>query len=118
VHFELAVTKLAAAKAFYSDVFAWTFEDSGYPGYAYVAAGQGGIKGGLREEPSQHVAGFQGTTIYMQVDTIKATIATATQRGSTTIVPATVLSPQIGSFALITDPDKNVIGLFSTETHQ
>jgi uncharacterized protein len=117
VHFELGVKDLSLAKAFYSELLGWKFEASPYPDYAYILAAQGGIGGGLRKEPEQTRA-FQGTTVYVQVESIRETLEHATMLGSTTVVPPIVIDPTIGSIAVITDPDRNLIGLFSNEIRQ
>jgi hypothetical protein len=118
VHFEFAVKNLATAEAFYSDLFGWTYESAPIPGYAYITSGEGGIGGGFRLEPGADVSGFQGSTVYVLVDCLKETLAHAMKLGSTMLVPPIVVSPEIGSIAVITDLDGNVIGLFSKESHQ
>ncbi|MEM7808970.1 MAG: VOC family protein [Planctomycetota bacterium] len=47
-YLEISVADLAAAKAFYGEVFGWSFTDYG-PTYASFTAAQAGIDGGLEQ---------------------------------------------------------------------
>jgi predicted enzyme related to lactoylglutathione lyase len=50
-------------------------------------------------------------TIYVLVDDLQASLDKAQSLGGKTVVPPTPI-PNVGSFALFTDPEGHVIGLF------
>ena len=66
VHFEIQADDVERAKAFYSGVFGWTFEDySGYLGAPYWGvvtgpANEPGINGGLLPRPAPAPSAGQG----------------------------------------------------------
>lgn len=111
VHFELASNDAERDKKFYTDLFGWQMEDSGVPYYSTIKTGGGGIEGGMFGigevaccEPYM--------TIYISVDNMAETLARASELGGQVIVqPQSVPG---GSFALILDLDKNMIGLWET----
>ena len=107
-HFELMTNDPEKCKAFYGGVFDWQFDDQSMPGYTLVNTGAeptGGIFSKPPEAPSPCL------NVYFQINDIDATLAKATERGATVIVPKSPI-PNIGEFAIFADPEGIPIGLF------
>lgn len=110
VHFEIGAQDAAKLRDFYGTLFGWQF-DTTNPSYGLVNATDEGIGGGImqiREDMEPYV------TVYVAVDDLSATLTRAEELGGARIVgPMPV--PNVGEFAMFTDPEGHVIGLFSTE---
>jgi predicted enzyme related to lactoylglutathione lyase len=72
VHFEIQADDVERAKAFYADVFGWTYEDDSaavggavYWGIITGPEGQMGINGGLLQRPAPVPQGHAGTNAYV-----------------------------------------------------
>ena len=102
--FELTGTDTAALRTFYADLFGWDIAPVDGMDYGIVAAGDGGIGGGITG------ADGAGTVVYLQVDDIQATLDRIERAGGKTTVPVTVI-PDMVTFAQFADPEGNVVGL-------
>lgn len=114
-HIEIPSTDIAKGKAFYTNVFGWTFQDvpMGDKTYSLYSTPQGGMGGGLWDPPE----GIPRTMInYITVDDIEAVGAAAEKNGGRIIMPQEDI-PGIGSFSLIADPDGNVFGVWLQGEH-
>jgi len=107
-HFELMTNDVAACKKFYGEIFDWKFDDQSMPGYTLVKPGAE-PGGGIFQKPPQ--APGVCLNVYFSVENIEATLAKATQRGALVIVPRTPI-PNVGEFAIFSDPEGIAIGLF------
>lgn len=108
VHFEIGVADPSRSNAFYSELFEWRIQadDSGY-GLIDTGAGAG-INGGIMRQPQgvpPHV------TVYVGVDDLETYLERAEALGGRTVSPRMPVGER-GAFALLADPDGNVIGLF------
>jgi uncharacterized protein len=106
VHFEIGCRDSAATQDFYSKLFDWQIQPMG-PAGMIQTGGTGGIQGhisSLGHEPHNYV------TVYVQVDDIEAYLAKAEGLGGKKIVGPVKIPT--GSFAWMSDPEGNVIGLF------
>jgi predicted enzyme related to lactoylglutathione lyase len=110
IHWELIVGDMQRAKAFYTQVFDWTIDDSGMPGYGMISTGSD-PGGGMMARPESAPASALNT--YFGVDDIEATLAKALAAGATLLVPKTPI-PGMGAWAMFADPDGIPIGLFQT----
>lgn len=110
-HLEIPVTDLARAKSFYGELFGWKIEDTpGYDDYPMWRA-PNQISGGalaLREE------GFTQPRSVIEVDSIDETLAKAVAAGGTVVMERSPIT-ESSWWALFTDPDGNVIGLYEGE---
>jgi predicted enzyme related to lactoylglutathione lyase len=95
---ELTTGDVAAAKAFYGDVFGWTMTDIGPPGSSYtlLSAGDRGIGGIAAGAPAQWVG-------YVHVADVDATAAHAVELGGAVRQPAADI-PGYGRAATLADP--------------
>jgi hypothetical protein len=106
-HFELMSSDPVKSRAFYSSVFDWQFDNDSMPGYTLINAGAE-PSGGLFQEPD----GTPGPclNVYFQTDDVDDTLHKAVEAGATVLVPKTQI-PNVGEFAIFTDPDGIAVGL-------
>jgi hypothetical protein len=110
-HLELATTDLAKAKAFYSGLFSWTYEDMDMgPGGTYTIIKPGeGPGGGMMKHP---VPGAPSAWLaYVQVDDLAASTAKAKSLGAQVMKDITEV-PQMGHFSILLDPTGAAIALW------
>lgn len=107
-HWELMVSDVAKARAFYGKVFDWRFDDAKYPGYTMVTTGSE-PGGGLMEKPASAPAAALNT--YFKVDDVQKTLRNVVESGGTVVVPKTEI-PNMGWFAMFLDPDRIAVGVF------
>lgn len=108
VHFEVTGKDIGKLKAFYGDVFEWQFQDfaePGMPAYAIVEKAEGGIAGGIGENPD----GPGHVTFYVAVPDPQATLDKAVSKGATVVMPVTEL-PMV-TLALFNDPEGQMVGI-------
>jgi predicted enzyme related to lactoylglutathione lyase len=106
VHFEIMGKDGAGLRKFYGDVFGWTIDADNPMNYGMVAAGEGGIGGGVGQTPD----GSTIVTVYVQVDDLQAALDKAEKLGGKTVMPPMDI-PGGPSIAQFTDPEGNRIGL-------
>lgn len=107
-HIEIPVASPKNAKKFYGELFGWTFRDVPELNYVIFTAGDGAIGGGLWNPPP----GIPRLiTNYVSVDDVGAMVARVQQYGGKLVNPRTEV-PGHGWFALVADPDGNVLGLW------
>jgi uncharacterized protein len=108
VHFEIGVADPSKSKAFYAELFEWKIQLDD-DGYGLVDTGAAtGINGGLMRAPP---GAPPYVTVYVGVDDLESYLERAEALGGKTVVPRMAVG-EVGAFALMTDPDGNVIGLF------
>lgn len=111
--FEISSVDSGRAREFYGRLFDWDFSsDDSWGGYSLIdtGAGEGAIGGGLgNAQPGS--AG--SVTVYVRVDDLESTLGRVEQLGGVTVVPPTSLPGDYGRFAMFTDPDGTMIGLWS-----
>jgi len=106
VHFEIGCKDSARTQEFYAKLFDWKIQSAG-PAAMIETGGTGGINGhitSLGHEPHNYV------TVYVEVNDIGAYLAKAQELGGKKIVGP--IDIPTGSFAWMSDPEGNVIGLF------
>jgi predicted enzyme related to lactoylglutathione lyase len=110
VHFEIGAQNADKVRAFYAALFDWHI-DATNPSYDLIPESNGGIGGGImqiREGMHPYV------TIYVGVDDLDATLKRVAELGGHHVFgPMPV--PEIGEFAMFTDPEGHLIGLFRKE---
>src|SRR5262245_22004056 len=110
-YFEIVSPNAARARDFYSRLFDWQTIDIGDPTYTMVdtGAGEGAIGGGIGEPQRDTDPG--GTKIYVRVDDLQTALDRAEALGGRTVVAPTPLPGDLGSFAVLADPDGQLVGL-------
>jgi predicted enzyme related to lactoylglutathione lyase len=113
---DLFSSDTARSKSFYGSVLGWDFEDSGPEFGGYITArSEGHQVAGLMLNDGQAGTPDQWNT-YLATQDIDASIAAATERGATLVVPAMVVADQ-GSMALLIDPAGGAVGLWQSDKH-
>lgn len=107
VHVELPCSDVARAKAFYGDIFGWTFED--VPDMDYTLFQPAGGPGGGLFVPEEFNPG--GSLNYLLVDSIDETTAKIEAAGGKVLVPKAEV-PGMGWFAIFQDPEGNAMALW------
>jgi predicted enzyme related to lactoylglutathione lyase len=106
IHFEIGGRDAERLTSFYRALFDWQLQPAG-PDYWLVPPEAGGIGGGLMHTRADMAAYL---TVYVAVDDLRETLDRAAELGATTAVEPMDI-PGIGSFAMFTDPDGNLVGL-------
>lgn len=110
VHFEIGALDAGRLADFYRDLFGWEFDETD-PAYPVMAGtGTDGLGGGIMQLP-EDVPPY--VTVYVSVDSLDDTLRRAEQLGGKTVVEPMKIR-DIGEFAMITDPEGHVLGLFAT----
>lgn len=107
VHAEIRSADPDATRAFFGDLFGWTYPQEGaFPGYTFVDTG-------VADSLYTAISPLQGdgdlVTFFVGVEDIEGTLAEATTLGGR-VVQQTVRVPGV-SFALIADPQGHVVGV-------
>jgi uncharacterized protein len=119
VHFEIQADDVERAKAFYADVFGWSFEDwSQVTGSTYwgISTGPGdrpGIDGGLLQRPAPAPDLGQGTNAYVctvQVEDYDGTERRVLEAGGIVALPKAAL-PGMAWQGYYVDTEGNTFGL-------
>jgi uncharacterized protein len=117
--FEIATDDPDTARAFYGELFGWTFADLG-PAYSVVTTGSGNaLQGGIRDTSGAQPEGTPRSYAvpYVQVEDVPGACARLEDLGGKVTAPA-VTVPGGLVFALATDPAGNLIGLFTPPATQ
>lgn len=107
-HVEWSSTDLERTQAFLSGLFDWKFKAWGDK-YLLFNTPEGGPDGGIAKV--DEVKPGESPVIYIEVDEIEPYIEKAKRLGGEVAVPKTEI-PTVGWYALLKDPDNNIIGLF------
>ena len=117
VHVDFPANDLEAAGKFYADLFDWkirhmpefnymTFETQTGSGGGFVrVGGESSDPGSLSYKPGE-------VLVYVSTDDIDATLARVEALGGQPLVPKTEI-PNIGWYAVFTDPTGNRVGLYT-----
>jgi uncharacterized protein len=106
VHAEIRSADPDATRAFFGELFGWTFPEGAIPGYTYVDTG---VPDALPAGISPLQGGGPIVTFFVGVQDIDAAVADATRLGGTVVQPPARV-PGV-AFALIADPAGQVVGL-------
>ncbi|WP_395667238.1 VOC family protein [Methylocella sp.] len=115
VHVELSTTDVGKAKTFYQSLFAWDLHDMSFgPDKVYTLIGVGeGTGGGMMASP---VPGMPSAWMpYVLVDDVAAAAQKAVALGGTVCVEKMEV-PEMGYFAVVTDPTGATFGLWQNGT--
>ncbi|MFN0253874.1 MAG: VOC family protein [Kofleriaceae bacterium] len=111
VHAELSVDDVAAAKKFYKTLFDWKLSDLGpdMGNYVMVDVGSKTSGGGItaKMSPSQP----SGWLSYVEVASVKTTIAKAQKAGAQIVVPYQEVGG-MGAFGVFIDPQGAALGVW------
>lgn len=113
VHIELSTDNLAGAKKFYKSIFGWKLSDMKMgPGMVYTMIDvQGGTGGGMG--PKQDGNAPNAWLPYVEVDSVKKTIAKARKGGATILVEYQPVGA-MGALGIFVDPTGAPLGVWET----
>ena len=109
-HFAINADDVPRAKRFYEDVFDWTFDPWGPPGFYQIKnAGHGflGALQGRREIVDGAV--MRGLEVTMGVDDLKSTMAAIEASGGKIVMPPYRIEG-VGELIFFQDPEGNILG--------
>ncbi|WP_286219442.1 VOC family protein [Paraoerskovia sediminicola] len=111
-HIDIPVADMDGATRFYGGLFGWEIaEVPGFEGYPMWGAPNGVSGGGLAPRSE----GFTQPRSYVEVDSIDDTLAKVTELGGAVQMAKSEITPT-SWWAVFTDPDGNVVGLFEGST--
>jgi uncharacterized protein len=111
-HFSINADDLPRARHFYEQVFGWTFQPWGPPGFFMIATGDseghplGSLQGRRELVPGRRMTGFECT---IAVDDVEA-VATAVVAGGGRILMEKATIPGVGDLIFFEDPEGNIAG--------
>ncbi|HXP18074.1 MAG TPA: VOC family protein [Streptosporangiaceae bacterium] len=110
--FEVLGSDAEQTQKFYAELFGWTVDDSGFPGYAMVRTGSSrGIQGGLGGGDDTRWA-----TIYASVADVEQSLARAEELGGSRIYGPRPVDDHMETGAF-RDPAGNVFGVYHHGAH-
>jgi predicted enzyme related to lactoylglutathione lyase len=98
---ELQVTDLASAQAFYGAVFGWEFEAFGDT-FAIIKGADGSMLGGIDQREGDPAG--RAVRVYISVDDLESTLAAVRDAGGTVVQERTMVSEEYGWWAQFEDP--------------
>lgn len=108
VHFEIGTKVGEQTRAFYSELFDWDIHVDG-TGYGMVdTRSESGIRGGIMQVP-RPVPPY--VTFYVGVDDLDKYLRRAEELGGSMVLEP-MSAGKAGTFAMMSDPDGNIVGLF------
>lgn len=124
IHFEIHADDCERAKAFYAEVFGWSYDDysqvtgSPYWGVHTGESSDPGIDGGLmqrRGDPPASGQAVNAAVLTMGVESYEAAAAAITAAGGSEVVPKTAL-PGMAWQGYFTDTEGNLFGIHQPDT--
>jgi predicted enzyme related to lactoylglutathione lyase len=112
--FEITSAQPDRARDFYTELFGWTGQaPPELGGYTLIDTGAPAepVGGGIAAVEEGGMP--PGILLYVRVDDLDATLATAAALGGSTLLPPTKLPADNGSIAVLADPDGHAVGLWA-----
>jgi uncharacterized protein len=106
IHAEIRSADPDSTRAFFGELFGWTYSDGAFPGYSFVDTG---AEGALPTAIGPLQDGTDAVLFFVGVQDVEATLARAKELGGTTIQPAQSV-PGV-TFGVFADPQGHVIGV-------
>jgi uncharacterized protein len=106
IHAEIRSADPDATRAFFRDLFGWTYSDGAFPGYTFADTG---VQGALPTAIGPLQGGSDAVLFFVGVEDVEATLARAEQLGGRTIQPAQSV-PGV-NFGVFADAQGHVVGV-------
>jgi uncharacterized protein len=106
IHAEIRSGDPDATRAFFAELFGWTYSDGAFPGYTFVDPG---VEGALPTAIGPLQGGADAVLFFVGVEDVEATLARVEQLGGKTIQPAQTV-PGV-SFGVFADAQGHVVGV-------
>jgi len=85
IHAEIRSEDPDATRAFFADLFGWTYSDGAFPGYTFVDTG---VEGAIPTAIGPLQGGPDAVLFFVGVENVETTLVRAEQLGGKTIQPA------------------------------
>ncbi len=110
---ELMTTDVPAAKAFYAELFGWEMQDEEMPALTYTLLKAGGREvGGMMKIPPESNGMPAAWGSYVTVDNVDRQISRVESLGGKVIMAPRDI-PNVGRFAVISDPQGAILTLIT-----
>ena len=109
IHAEIRSEDPDATRAFFGELFGWTYSDGAFPGYTFADTG---ADGALPTAIGPLQGGADSVLFFVGVDDVEATLERAEQLGGKTIQPAQNV-PGV-TFGVFADAQGHVVGVAAT----
>jgi predicted enzyme related to lactoylglutathione lyase len=108
IHAEIRSGDPDATRAFFSELFGWTYSDGAFPGYTFVDTG---VEGAIPTAIGPQQGGGDAVLFFIGVTDVDATLARAEELGGSIVQP-TQQVPGV-SFGVFADAQGHVVGVAS-----
>jgi predicted enzyme related to lactoylglutathione lyase len=106
IHAEIRSADPDATRAFFAELFGWTYSDGAFPGYSFVDTG---VEGAIPTAIGPLQGGADSVLFFVGVQDVEATLKRAEELGGTTIQPTQTV-PGV-SFGVFADAQGHVVGV-------
>jgi uncharacterized protein len=106
IHAEIRSADPDATRAFFSELFGWTYTDGAFPGYSFVDTG---VDGAIPTAIGPLQGGADTVLFFVGVEDVEATLVKAEQLGGKTIQPAQEV-PGV-TFGVFADGQGHIVGV-------
>ena len=106
IHAEIRSADPDATRAFFGELFGWTYSDGAFPGYSFVDTG---VDGAIPTAIGPLQGGADTVLFFVAVEDVAATLAKAEQLGGKTIQPAQEV-PGV-TFGVFADKQGHIVGV-------
>lgn len=106
IHAEIRSADPDASRAFFAELFGWTYSDGAFPGYTFV---QTDAESALPTAIGPVQGGAPSALFFVSVDDVAATLAEAERLGGRTLQPAQQV-PGV-SYGVFEDPQGQIVGV-------
>lgn len=108
-YLEIPANRAEDSARFYSDIFGWKVRERGDRNLAFDDTG-GGVSGTWVKEGDR--TPDERTRTYIMVDSITESLKKIQSAGGRAVTPRTAIGPNMGAFAVFSDPVGNEFGLY------
>ena len=106
IHAEIRSADPDAARAFFGELFGWTYTEGAFPGYTFVKPA---FEGALHTAIGPTQGGAPTALFFVGVEDVEATLARAEELGGTIVQPAQQV-PGV-TFGVFADPLGHTVGV-------
>ena len=106
IHAEIRSSDPDASRAFYGELFGWTYADGALPGYSFVNPG---VDGALPTAIGPLQGGSDAVLFFVGVEDVTASLAQAERLGATIVQPAQEV-PGV-TFGVFSDTQGHLVGV-------
>jgi predicted enzyme related to lactoylglutathione lyase len=106
IHAEIRSADPDATRAFFSELFGWTYNEGAFPGYTFVETG---VDGAIPTAIGPLQGGSDAVLFFVGVEDVEETLARAEQLGGRTIQAAQSV-PGV-TFGVFADAQGHVVGV-------